>query len=93
MSVRLDFTVHWCARHLEPFRSDWPGGAGVAMMRLFDAAVADERIVAAVPKAAGGKGRTEALDGVLLEFSPLCCFLGDERMEPIYREVGKEPPP
>lgn len=91
-NVNLDFSVHWCDRHLEPFREDWPSGAGVAMLRLFDAVVQDERIAAAAPKNAKGEPKTESLNAVLLEHSPLCCFIGDERMKAIYEETGKEPP-
>lgn len=90
--VELDFNVHWCARHLEPFRADWPGGAGVAMVRLAEAAFADERIVAAAPKDADGLAKAEGLNAVLREHSPLCCFIGEERLAVIYAEVGKEPP-
>lgn len=90
--VELDFTVHWCARHLEPFREGWPSGAGVAMLRLFEAAINDERIIAAAPKNAEGLAKTESLDAVLREHSPLCCFVGDAALEGIYREVEKEPP-
>ena len=90
--VNLDFSVHWCTKHLEPFREEWPGGAGVAMIHLFEAAVSDERIVAAVPRSADGSAKAESLDAVLLEYSPLCCFIGDERMRTIYAGVGKEPP-
>jgi hypothetical protein len=91
--VELDFKVHWCPRHLEPFREDWPGGAGAAMVKLFEAAVRDERIVAACPKDSAGLAMTEALDAVLREHSPLCCFIGDDAMAAIYAEVDREPPP
>jgi len=67
-------------------------GAGVAMKLLFDATLADERILAAAPKDAEGLGKIESLDAVLLEHSPLCCFIGDEQMRKIYEKVGKEPP-
>jgi hypothetical protein len=90
--INLDFTVHWCPRHLEPFRADWPDGCAVAMVRLFDAIVADPVFVERMPKATDGRAKTEALDAALREHSPLCCWLGDERMRAIYLEVGKEPP-
>lgn len=90
--VELDFTVHWCARHLEPFRADWPGGAGVAMVLLFDAMVSDEAFTARLPRNAEGQLMTESLNAALREHSPLCCWLGDERMAAIYAEVGKTPP-
>jgi len=47
--VDLRWDVMWCARHLEPYRARWPQGAPLAMMRLFDAAVA----MPAVAEAAG----------------------------------------
>jgi hypothetical protein len=65
-------TIHWCARHLEPFRAEWPVGWPLAMMGLFQESVRNLEII----DAAGGQ--TEMLDRVLREFSPLCCFLGDE---------------
>lgn len=90
--VNLDFAVHWCPKHLEPFREEWPNGAGVAMLLLLNAAVSDERIAAAAPKDLDGAAKVESLDAVLLEHSPLCCFVGDEAMATIYLTVGKEPP-
>lgn len=65
-------STHWCARHLEPFRRNWPHGWAVAMMAIFEECVRRDDIVAA----AGA--RVEMLDRVLREFSPLCCLVGDE---------------
>jgi len=62
------------------------------MIRLFEAAVSDERIVTAAPRSSDGSAKAESLDAVLLEYSPLCCFIGDERMLTIYAAVGKEQP-
>lgn len=90
--VSLDFSVHWCPRHLEPFREGWPTGASVAMLRLFEAVVADEAFTDRLP-VVDGKASADALDAALCEHSPLCCWLGDERMRAIYAEVGREPPP
>lgn len=90
--VELDWAAMWCARHLAPFRQGWPAGAAVAMVRLFGIAVADERIIAACPTLEGGKADANALTPVLREFGPICCFLGDEAIAPIYAEAGKEPP-
>lgn len=90
--VELDFKTHWCPHHLEPFRVGWPGGAGVAMVMLFQAMVDDVTFVERMPRNLDGKAKTEALDAALREHAPLCCWLGDERMEAIYKEVGKRPP-
>lgn len=77
--IELTFAMMWCGQHLEPFRAAWPAGAGLAMLNLFDASVADERIVAA----AGGD--TERLGPVLREHGPMCCFLPAEVTEAVVR--------
>lgn len=33
--INLDFTKHWCRKHLEPFRSAWPSGVAPAMVTVF----------------------------------------------------------
>ena len=97
--VELSFTTHWCPRHLEPFRARWPRGAGVAMLELFGAWVADPRVAEMAPITAGGKRDAGALDAIALETSPLCCFVGDEAMAALYRRAGDaagiriDPPP
>lgn len=90
-AAKLDFTVHWCARHLEPFRAEWPKGAGLAMLALFEAWVADERVIAMAPKRAGGQADTGALDALAAETSPLCCFLTEEDLAGVYAKAGVEP--
>jgi len=90
--VNLAFETHWCTKHLEPFREGWPAGAERAMMALFEAAVYNDDIMAAMPKTTDGKAKTEALNAVLLEHAPLCCFVGEDAMRHIYEMCGKEPP-
>jgi len=90
--VYIGFETHWCAKHLEPLRENWPMGAGLAMMRLFETVVADSRIIAAAPKDAQGKAKTDSLNAVLIEYSPLCCFVGEEAMRKIYHEIGRTHP-
>lgn len=68
----------WCPRHLEPYRAKWPAGAGVAMLRLFDAAVK----MPAVADAAGGQAVN--LTEALRRFAPLCCFISHEELQAIY---------
>lgn len=89
--VNLDFRVHWCARHLEPLRAGWPAGAARAMVALFESVIADPEFVARMPKNPEGLAKTEALDGVLREHSPLCCWLGDERLARVYTAAGVTP--
>ncbi len=77
--VALDFTTHWCPRHLLPLKKRWPKGAMLAMLGLFNAAVAHPDVI----RACGGDftggvlADTRMLAGVLREFSPLCCLVGD----------------
>lgn len=90
--VELDFRVHWCRRHLEPFRARWPEGSAVAMVKLFEAAAADGRIIAACPKTAGGLAKTESLNAVMREHSPLCCFIAPDALAAVYAAAGKVAP-
>lgn len=82
--VTLDWSL-WCARHLEPYRARWPKGAPLAMVRLFEAAVA----MPAVADAAGGD--TANLTAALRRFAPLCCFVGKEKLDAIYQETLPKP--
>lgn len=82
--VELDWTLHWCTEHREPFRARWPEGGVIAMVRLFEATVADPRIAAY----AGGK--VAELEAVLGEFAPLCCFIDPGELARIYAEAGVE---
>ncbi len=70
--VTLDWDVMFCARHREPLRAEWPKHAGLAIVGMFNAATADERVVSE----AGGD--TKELTSVLGRHRPVCCFLGDE---------------
>lgn len=78
--VELDWSL-WCPRHLEPYRENWPKGAPLAMLRLFEAAVA----LPAVADAA--KGDAGNLGAALKRFAPLCCFVGKEKLGAIYAET------
>lgn len=68
----------WCARHLEPYRHQWPAGAGVAMVALFKAAAA----MPAVADAAHGDAGQ--LPAALARFAPVCCFVGKQVLDQIY---------
>lgn len=83
--VQLDFEKHWCARHLLPFKKDWPAGAPTAMIRLFQAVVEDPRFQRACGRddGSGAVGQVSRINPLLSEFAPLCCFVGDEIMAAI----------
>jgi len=70
--VELDFKFMWCPSHLWPFKAEWPKSAALAMVNLFSASAADERIIAA------SGGDTNRLTAVLREHGPMCCFLPKE---------------
>jgi hypothetical protein len=80
-------THHW---HLVPFRDDWPGGWGVALVKLFDAAVKDSRL--ADQEFSDTVPVEVAITSAIAKVRPLCCFVGDDVMRVIYKEVGKLPP-
>jgi len=73
IGVALDWKVHFCARHLEPFRARWPRGAAIIGVTLFQEA-------SARPEISERCRSIDGLDAVLREFSPLCCLVGDETM-------------
>ena len=77
MKILLDVTRDLCDRHREPLRERWPEGAESAMLLLFDAFCQDERTIAMAPKCEHGDANPEALPNLILECSPICCYLGD----------------
>ncbi len=82
-AVQLDWSL-WCSRHLDPYRAQWPAGATLAMMRLFEAAVAMD----AVAEAASHDPAN--LTAALRRFRPLCCFISREALRKIYDETIPE---
>lgn len=82
----FDPSTHWCAKHLEPFRETWGQSADwvMATIGLFTEMTRREEIL----RACGWRPATETepeqqadsqmLDRVMREFSPMCCYLGDE---------------
>jgi hypothetical protein len=87
-NVVLDWSL-WCNRHLAPYRAQWPAGAAVAMMRLFDAAVRMPAIVdAAKDKPSDKQADVANLNYALHRFAPLCCFVSSTTMLAIYAETA-----
>lgn len=86
--VTLDFERDWCDRHLEPFRAHWPAGASLALIGLFEAFVADPRTAAMCPHDAEGKADANALQPLVLECSPLCCYIGEDAMRDVYAKAA-----
>jgi hypothetical protein len=75
--IGMAWTEVWCKRHSEPFRAEWPKGAALAMIWIFQYAAT----MSAIHEAAGHDSADlpQALD----RFSPLCCFVPDEVREAI----------
>lgn len=86
--INFSFTTHWCARHLEPFRAEWPKGAAVALKGLLDVALTMPAVTDACGTTPDGKADASNLDEVLRRFAPLCCFITKEQREEIYRKAG-----
>lgn len=82
--VNLQWQRQWCPTHREPFRANWPEGTAIAMLRLFEAAVEDPRMV----EQTGGKAAN--LHAVMGEFAPLCCWIEPGALSAIYAEAGVE---
>ena len=68
-------------RHFHTQLGELLDQAALAMVRLFDAAVA----MPAVVDACGGD--THLLTEALQRFKPLCCFVGQEALDKIYAET------
>ena len=78
MKILLDVNRDICLRHLEPLRDHWPEGAECMILLLFDAFCQDERTIAMAPKCEHGDANPEGIPNLILECSPICCFLGDD---------------
>ena len=78
--VELDWS-NWCPRHLAPLRPNWPAGAGLAMLGMFNAAVSDKRIQAACD------GDVKNLANVMRIIRPVCCYLGEGMADRIIAEA------
>jgi hypothetical protein len=85
-AFELKWDVMWCARHLEPFRAEWPRGAAVAMVKLLQAAAAMPAVIDAA------HGQATGLPAALERFAPLCCFVPHEQLLEIYRDVEVQAP-
>lgn len=80
-------TVAFCARHLEPFRKEWPRGYAVLLARLLYVVTSDDRFYADMPKDRNGLAEVDAISGRLVKHSPLCCFLGDDIFGALTRDA------
>lgn len=89
--ITLSFTRDWCSRHLGPFRAEWPKGAALGMLKLFEALLADEGFIALAPKDADGISSTKSIEPIISEIAPICCWLGDEKMAAVYEAAGVGP--
>ena len=64
-----DAKIAWCNRHLSAFRPDWPTGYLIISLVTAYQMMNDEKF----QEACGGD-LTQA-NGLLVEYSPLCCYL------------------
>ncbi len=87
MRIELDIARDVCDRHREPLRADWPNGAEVAILLLFDAFCEDPRTQEMAPKGADGLANPQAIPNLIRELGPICCWLGDETVAEIMAEA------
>lgn len=91
----LRFDRDWCDEHREAFRPRYPKGVGIGMLLLFDAFAQDERVqrMAGWKPELGIQADTSKLGALVVECSPLCCFLGKRIAREIIEEAltGKGP--
>lgn len=77
--IEFDSTKCWCDQHIQPFLIYWPKGFVVATIALFHEAIKHPDVI----KYCGGgemkKADADKLTAAMMEFSPLCCLIGDER--------------
>lgn len=71
----------WCGRHLVPYRARWPEGTAVAMIRLFEAALKMDAVIAWTG------GDADQITAALQRFRPLCCFIPNKALQAIYAET------
>jgi hypothetical protein len=78
--------IHWCQRHLEPFRAEWPKGYITAAVMLVTRVLQRDDIARAAGynPDTGQSAEVTQLKGVLVEYAPLCCLVGEEVMQKIY---------
>lgn len=77
--VGIDATKIWCRDHIQPFRIHWPRGFALATMALFEEATRHEDVISYCGGGEGKKADIERLTAAMMEFSPICCLIGDER--------------
>lgn len=84
-----DPEIAFCPAHIEPFRARWPKGYAPLIVRMLYVVTEDPRFYANFQKNAEGKLvlDEEIATAKLFEHSPLCCFLGDERMTMLTNEA------
>lgn len=74
--------IAFCDKHLESFREKWPSGYGILVTEVLSHVLNDIRFASRFSENKEGKKIFDAklVTKLLVEFSPLCCFLGDDLM-------------
>lgn len=81
----------WCPYHMEPFRDEWPKGAIVAGLTIFDALMRNEELQRHAESVGKADDFEAALTAIKSEYQPLCCFVGDEVMADVYEKAEVTP--
>lgn len=82
----------WCDRHWQPYRERKANGV-LATVLVMQAIIDDERFMAEARAMYGRPGPvpTDVMNTILARHSPVCCYLGDDRMAAIFVEAGGTP--
>ena len=79
----------FCALHGEPYRADWPSGAPIAMIRLFEVVLESREIRRR--RFAGELVDDDALTAMVAEVldeTPACCRISPATLRSIYVDSG-----
>lgn len=85
-----DATKQWCEAHWQPYRES-KGNGLLATVLLMQATLEDPAFMLEARTMYGRPGRvpTDVMNTVLTRHSPICCYLGDEKLAAILEQSRK----
>lgn len=77
----------WCEKHWDPVRRDRTINGVYLTLLVTESFLADERVGEFCTPKGENVAKIELLNQAVIRFSPLCCFLGDEKMSELYDQL------